>query len=291
MSASASGLPPRLSTRRPWRGSSRTSPRTNRRSPATSTRTRGSRHRRRPCGRAHGRTAPVSEVELGRTLLLFVWAFGLAAIEIEIEGGWGWAGAPADLVAKPWRRRARLRRRHGRPAAHGLPRLGVHDSGRRPAPPVCHGRRLDACRRAADAGDVLRARRRVGLPLVRAQPRLHGRALRAREGLVVRGALDMEVSARLLRGNRPLARPRRALGLGGRRCRAVPAPSLDAPRACDPGRPHRARSAVLPPLVPPDAPSGSGRPRRRAHLSAAGAGRGVAGGQPILHFDEEGRTT
>jgi hypothetical protein len=33
----------------------------------------------------------VSELELGRTLILFAWAFGLAGIEIEIEGGYGWA--------------------------------------------------------------------------------------------------------------------------------------------------------------------------------------------------------
>jgi hypothetical protein len=31
------------------------------------------------------------DLELWRTLLLFVWAFGLAGIEIEIEGGYGWA--------------------------------------------------------------------------------------------------------------------------------------------------------------------------------------------------------
>jgi hypothetical protein len=33
----------------------------------------------------------MDELEIGRTLLLFVWAFGLAGIEIEIEGGVGWA--------------------------------------------------------------------------------------------------------------------------------------------------------------------------------------------------------
>lgn len=33
----------------------------------------------------------MSELEVGRTLLLFAWAFGLAGIEIEIEGGYGWA--------------------------------------------------------------------------------------------------------------------------------------------------------------------------------------------------------
>ena len=33
----------------------------------------------------------MSELDLGHTLLLFFYAFGLAAIEIEIEGGVGWA--------------------------------------------------------------------------------------------------------------------------------------------------------------------------------------------------------
>ena len=33
----------------------------------------------------------MSEFELGLTLVLFAWSFGLAAIEIEIEGGVGWA--------------------------------------------------------------------------------------------------------------------------------------------------------------------------------------------------------
>ena len=33
----------------------------------------------------------MSEVDVGRTLLLFFWAFGLAGLEIEIEGGHGWA--------------------------------------------------------------------------------------------------------------------------------------------------------------------------------------------------------
>jgi len=33
----------------------------------------------------------MGDFELGRTLLLFFWSFGLAGIEIEIEGGVGWA--------------------------------------------------------------------------------------------------------------------------------------------------------------------------------------------------------
>jgi hypothetical protein len=33
----------------------------------------------------------MDELEIGRTVLLFMWAFGLAGIEIEIEGGVGWA--------------------------------------------------------------------------------------------------------------------------------------------------------------------------------------------------------
>lgn len=33
----------------------------------------------------------MDEIEIGRTLLLFAWAFCLAGIEIEVEGGYGWA--------------------------------------------------------------------------------------------------------------------------------------------------------------------------------------------------------
>ena len=33
----------------------------------------------------------MSDLEIGRTLLLFAWGLGLAGIEIEIEGGYGWA--------------------------------------------------------------------------------------------------------------------------------------------------------------------------------------------------------
>jgi hypothetical protein len=33
----------------------------------------------------------MNDIEIWRTLLLFVWAFGLAGIEVEIEGGYGWA--------------------------------------------------------------------------------------------------------------------------------------------------------------------------------------------------------
>jgi hypothetical protein len=33
----------------------------------------------------------MDELEIGRTVLQFLWAFGLAGIEIEIEGGVGWA--------------------------------------------------------------------------------------------------------------------------------------------------------------------------------------------------------
>ena len=51
----------------------------------------------------------MSELELGRTLLLFAWAFGLAAIEIEIEGGWGWA----ERLPTWWRSRGLVGRAYG----------------------------------------------------------------------------------------------------------------------------------------------------------------------------------
>jgi hypothetical protein len=51
----------------------------------------------------------VSELELGRTLLLFAWAFCLAGIEIEIEGGVGWA----ERLPTWFRRRGRVGRVYG----------------------------------------------------------------------------------------------------------------------------------------------------------------------------------
>ena len=51
----------------------------------------------------------MSELEIGRTLVLFLWAFGLAGIEIEIEGGYGWA----ERLPTWYRRRGRLGRAFG----------------------------------------------------------------------------------------------------------------------------------------------------------------------------------
>jgi len=45
----------------------------------------------------------VDELDIGRTLLLWFWAFGLAGIEIEIEGGYGWA----ERLPTWYRKRAR----------------------------------------------------------------------------------------------------------------------------------------------------------------------------------------
>jgi hypothetical protein len=51
----------------------------------------------------------VSELELGRTFVLFLWAFGLAGIELEIEGGYGWA----ERLPTWFRKRGRLGRAYG----------------------------------------------------------------------------------------------------------------------------------------------------------------------------------
>jgi hypothetical protein len=48
-------------------------------------------------------------LELGRTLLLWFWALGLAGIEIEIEGGYGWA----ERLPTWWLRRGRVGRVYG----------------------------------------------------------------------------------------------------------------------------------------------------------------------------------
>ena len=61
------------------------------------------------------------DLELGRTLLLFAWAFGLAAIEIEIEGGYGWA----ERMPTWYRKRGRVGRVYGL-VMGGRPLTGYH---------------------------------------------------------------------------------------------------------------------------------------------------------------------
>ena len=63
----------------------------------------------------------MNELDVGRTLLLFAWAFGLAAIEIEIEGGRGWA----ENLPTWFRKRGAVGRVYGR-AMGNRPLTGYH---------------------------------------------------------------------------------------------------------------------------------------------------------------------
>jgi hypothetical protein len=63
----------------------------------------------------------MDELEIGRTLLLFAYAFGLAGIEIEIEGGYGWA----ERLPTWYRRRGSIGRVYGR-AMGQRPLTGYH---------------------------------------------------------------------------------------------------------------------------------------------------------------------
>ena len=84
---------------------------------------------------------------------------------------------------------------------------------------------------AAHDRDLLRARRLLGLPVVRLQPRLHRGPVQARQRLVVRGPLDLALPARLLHRDRALDRLRRA-----RRPRRRPQPSRSCTSSgCSPG--------------------------------------------------------
>lgn len=51
----------------------------------------------------------MDELDIGRTLVLWLWAFGLAGIEIEIEGGVGWA----ERLPTWYRKRGRLGKVYG----------------------------------------------------------------------------------------------------------------------------------------------------------------------------------
>jgi hypothetical protein len=63
----------------------------------------------------------VDEFDVGRTLLLWLWAFGLAGIEIEIEGGRGWAERMPTWFLK----RGRIGRIYGLVMGH-RPLTGYH---------------------------------------------------------------------------------------------------------------------------------------------------------------------
>jgi hypothetical protein len=63
----------------------------------------------------------MDELDIGRTLLLWFWALGLAGIEIEIEGGYGWA----ERMPTWFRKRGRLGRVYGL-AMGGRPLTGYH---------------------------------------------------------------------------------------------------------------------------------------------------------------------
>lgn len=62
-----------------------------------------------------------TDFELAATLVLFAWAFGLAAIEIEIEGGYGWA----ERLPTWYLKRGRLGRLYGLAMAR-RPLTGYH---------------------------------------------------------------------------------------------------------------------------------------------------------------------
>ena len=63
----------------------------------------------------------MNDLELARTLLLFVYAFGLAGVEVEIEGGFGWA----ERMPTWYMKRGRLGRVYGLAMGH-RPLTGYH---------------------------------------------------------------------------------------------------------------------------------------------------------------------
>jgi len=63
----------------------------------------------------------VSDLEIGRTILLWFWALGLAGIEIEVEGGHGWA----ERMPTWYRMRGAVGRTYGTVMGH-RPLTGYH---------------------------------------------------------------------------------------------------------------------------------------------------------------------
>ena len=138
---------------------------------------------------------------------------------------------------------ARLRARHGRPAADRLPRLRLHDPDAR-APPAVRRRASTGRSR----GELLAlatyfvARGGLGLPVVRAQPGLHRAAASAAAtsgGSRCRGSGASRSTT--TSGIAPLDRPRRAGAVVGRQRGAAASRSC----GCSPGWPSSSRSTVL----------------------------------------------
>ena len=63
----------------------------------------------------------MDDVHVWRTLLLFVWAFGLGGVEVEIEGGYGWA----ERMPTWYLKRGRLGKLYGIVMGH-RPLTGYH---------------------------------------------------------------------------------------------------------------------------------------------------------------------
>ena len=118
----------------------------------------------------------MGDFELGRTLLLFFWSFGLAGIEIEIEGGVGWA----ERLPTWYFKRGRIGRIYGLVMGH-RPLTGYHVYAFTIPLLILHlpyvmGVHWTLANELRTDRHLLRARGRVGLPVVRAEPGLHRRA-------------------------------------------------------------------------------------------------------------------
>ena len=140
----------------------------------------------------------MSELEIGRTLLLWFWALGLAGIEIEIEGGYGWA----ERLPTWWLRRGLVGRIYGVAMGH-RPLTGYHVFAFTIPLLILHlpfvlRRRLDLRRRARHDRARTSCSRSSGITSGSCSTPPTPCPVQARQRVVVRGAVDRALPARLL---------------------------------------------------------------------------------------------
>ena len=224
----------------------------------------------------------MDEVDIGRTLLLWFWALGLAGIEIEIEGGYGWA----ERMPTWYRKRALPYRifgvfMGGRPLtgyhvfAFTIPLLLLHL-------PFVAGvdwtleDELIAIAVYFVLASVWDYLWFVLNPAYTVRRFMRGRVWWFEVPWIWRFPLDYYVSIGLSVGAGRLGH------LAGRRRGAAPPSSLAACRARGPHRARRPRRPALPPLVPAHAPRRRRRPGCDEHHPPPAPEAAWAGGVPEL---------
>ena len=200
----------------------------------------------------------MDDLDIGRTILLWVYCFGLAGIEIEIEGGNGWA----ERLPTWWYKRGRFGKFFGF-VMGGRPLTGYHVFAFTIPMLLLHLPFVSGVEWTL-SGELLVIGTYFALAVIWdyiwfvLNPAYTVARFKRGQRLVVRGALDLALPARLLHGDGVRRRVRGTCGLVGGKHGPARDPSVAARGLGGADRAHRACRAGLRPLVQAHAARGSG---------------------------------